>query len=384
TIGTNNLEFRSIASSGGSATGIILVNSGSTGSLIVKGNGGTAKGGNGSGGTITNKTGGADGDGSTSSGVYINNGSATLRNMILTRFDNFGVYGLSVNNVTVQYSTVGAISGAACADADGDIGTSSGAPDAGIAFGKSNPSGLNGFNNGGTALLDNLLVYCSIEHQIEIYQQSNSFSATISNSDIKDNSTAFGSDGILTEMQGTANATISVDTVSFDDNKSQAVQAAANDSSTLDMTVKNSTVVRSSQGNEGIVMSNGNNGDLIAHITNNNLNGIGGVNIFVGQTAGNATAASSLTAFIQGNTIVAPTTATNHALIAFLTSTIGQVSVANILIDSNNITQNSTSGVARPILVDTPDTSTTPSFTATVTNNTVAVDAGTGLTADVT
>lgn len=396
TIGSNNLEFRSISSNGGSATGIILVNTGSTGALVVKGNGGTSRGGNGSGGMITNKTGGTDGDGTGASGVYINGGSATLRNMILTRFDNFGVYGLSVNNVTLQYSTVGAISGSSCADADGDIGTSSGAQDAAIAFGKSEPSGLNGFNSSGTALLDNLLVRCSIEHQIEIYQQSNSFSATVSNSDIKDNSTASGSDGILIETHtdgnaGTAaaNGTITIQGNAFDDNKSQAAQAAANGDSVLDVTIDNNTVVRSSQGNEGFVLSNGTDGRLTAHITNNNISGLGGTSIFVGQTAGNANAlaggAVGLTAFIKGNTITTPINATNHALIAYLTSTVGQVSLANILIESNTIAQNSTTGTARPFLVDTPDANTTPSWTATVLNNNITfVDAGTGSSADVT
>ena len=373
TIGANNLEFRVINSNGGSATGIILINTGSTGSLVVKGDGNTSRGGNGSGGTITNKTGGTDGDGTTASAVYVSNGSATLRNMVFTRLDNFGLYGLSVNSVTLQYSQVGAISGSACADADGDIGSSSGAQDAAIVFGKSNPSGLNGFNNSGTFLLDNLLVRCSIEHQIEIYAQSNNFSGTISNSDIKDNSTSFGSDGILIETQGTSSATIAVNGNSFDDNKSQSTQGAANDSSFLDLTINSNTVVRSTQGNEGFLLSNGNNGDLTAHVTNNNISGINGVGIFVGQTPGNATAASQLIAVISGNTIVHGAAATNHSIWFAPTSTVGQVSNANVLIQNNNVTQNSTSGTVRGILVDNPDANTSPSFTVSVLNNTVAV-----------
>ncbi|HRI04240.1 MAG TPA: hypothetical protein PLL77_10905 [Pyrinomonadaceae bacterium] len=373
TIGANNMEFRLINSNGGSATGIILISTGSTGSLVVKGDGNTSRGGNGSGGTITNKTGGTDGDGTTASAVYVNNGSATLRNMVFTRLDNFGLYGLSVNSVTLQYSQVGAISGSACADADGDIGSSSGAQDAAIVFGKSNPSGLNGFNNSGTFLLDNLLVRCSIEHQIEIYAQSNTFSGTISNSDVKDNSTGFGSDGILIETQGTSSATISVNGNAFDDNKSQPTQGAANDSSFLDLTINNNTVVRSTQGNEGFVLSNGSNGDLTAHVTNNNISGINGVGIFVGQTPGNATAASQLIAVISGNTIVHGAAATNHSIWFAPTSTVGQVSNANVLIQNNNVTQNSTSGTVRGILVDNPDANTSPSFTASVLNNSVAV-----------
>ncbi len=373
TIGASNLTFRSISSSGGSATGIILTNTGSTGSLVVAGDGTTTKGGNGSGGTITNKTGGADGSGSISSGVYINNGSAILRNMTLTRFDNYGVYGLGINNVTVQYSTVGAISGTACADTDGDIGTGSGSGDAALVFGITNPSGSNGFSSGGSLLLDNLRVFCSIEHQVEIYQQSGIFTATISNSDIKDASPSLGGDGVQVEMQGTANGTVIVDTVSFDDNKSQAVQGAANDSSTLDMTVKNSTLVRSSQGNEGILLSNGSNGDLIAHVTGNNISGIPGANIFVGQTPGNASASSSLTAYIANNIIDHPTSAVNSAILVWTTSTIGAGAPANVMVTNNVITQNSTGGASRGIFVDTPDANTNPNFSVTVSGNTVNV-----------
>jgi hypothetical protein len=191
------------------------------------------------------------------------------------------------------------------------------------------------------------------------------------------------------EMQGSASATVSVQNCFFDENKSQAMQAAANDNSFIDLTINNCTVQRTSQGNEGFVLSNGNNGRLTTHVTNNNISGFGGVSIFVGQTPGNANALAGgvvgLIAVIKDNTITAPASATNHAIIAFLTSTVGQISLANILIESNTIAQNSTSGTARPFLIDTPDANTTPSFTATVLNNNVTfVDAGTGASADVT
>jgi hypothetical protein len=120
-------------------------------------------------------------------------------------------------------------------------------------------------------------------------------------------------------------------------------------------------------------------------VTNNTVSDFGGVLIFVGQVAGNATAASSLVAVISNNTLSHPTSATNHALIAFLTSSVGQVSTANILIDNNSISEPSTVGTPRPILVDTPDANTTPSFTARVINNTVTnVDPTFGTSADVT
>ncbi|MBK8501188.1 MAG: hypothetical protein IPL46_02710 [Saprospiraceae bacterium] len=114
---------------------------------------------------------------------------------------------------------------------------------------------------------------------------------------------------------------------------------------------------------------------------NNTIDGIGGAAIFVGQTAGNATVNSSLTAVISGNNITHPTSSTNTAIIAFLTSCNGancplQVTTANILIENNIVTQNSTGGTSRGIFVDTPDSGTTPSYTVSVLNNTVHVGDG--------
>ncbi|KJV06155.1 hypothetical protein VZ94_13215 [Methylocucumis oryzae] len=80
-----------------------------------------------------------------------------------------------------------------------------------------------------------------------------------------------------------------------------------------------------------------------------------------------------LHATISGNVVTQSTTATNHSILAFLTSTIGQISPARIRVDNNTVINNSTSGSTRGILVDTPDTSTSPSFDATVTNNSVAI-----------
>ena len=191
--------------------------------------------------------------------------------------------------------------------------------------------------------------------------------------EVRNNSVAGGADGIQIEMQGSATATIAVRQCFFDDNKSQPVQAAANDSSTIDIRIEDSVVRRTSQGNEGFVLSNGSNGDLVAHVLRNNIAGIGGAAIFVGQTPGNATTSSSLTAVIQGNVIDHPATATNSAILAWFTSTVGQVAPANVLIDGNTVAERSTGGVSRGIFVDTPDANTTPGFTATVTNNSVSV-----------
>jgi hypothetical protein len=141
----------------------------------------------------------------------------------------------------------------------------------------------------------------------------------------------------------------------------------------VSVTVDESYARRFDQGNEGFLFSNSSNADLTVLVSNNRINNYGGVGIFVGQGPGNATAASALHATITGNIVNQPTTATNHGIIAFMTSTVGQISQARLRIDGNTVANNSTSGTTRGILVDTPDTNTSPAFHATVNNNTVSV-----------
>ncbi|MBL7781790.1 MAG: hypothetical protein JNM22_11280, partial [Saprospiraceae bacterium] len=376
-IGAGNLNFQSISSNGGTAAGIILNNTGTIGGLVVSGDGSnTTKGGNASGGTIANKSdGGTNDSGLVGTAIFLNNTSnVVLRRMQINDCQNFGIRGLDVGNFTFQYSTINGSNG----------NTSVGTEDC-IGFGTSLPAGANGLKNGATVLIDNCIIRGGIEHNVEFYNIANTFSATISNCNITNNSLASGGDGIQIELHtdsnaGTAaaNGTFSIQNCFFDDNKSQPLQAAANGDSFIDITINNCMVQKTTQGNEGFVLSNGTDGDMVAHVTNNMITGVGGAAIFVGQTPGNATANSSLTAVISGNMIVHPTTATNSAILVLLTSCDGgfcplQAATANILIDNNMVTQNSTGGASRGILVDTPDNSTMPSFTATVTNNTVSV-----------
>ena len=118
TIGASGLSFRSIASSGGSSTGIILDNTGASGGLTVSGSG-TA----GSGGTIASKT-GADGSTSSGVGIYLNNTkSPSFARMQLNDFQNFAIRGTSVNGFTLSDSTI-----------SGTNGTSTAADEASVAF----------------------------------------------------------------------------------------------------------------------------------------------------------------------------------------------------------------------------------------------------------
>jgi uncharacterized repeat protein (TIGR01451 family) len=357
-----NITLTSVSSNGGTASGIMIQNT--SGGFTVDGDGAnTTKGGNASGGTIANKDdGGTDNTTAVGTGVFLSNAmNITLRRMQLNDLKNFGIRGLSVTGFTLQYSTING--------ANGDTATGT---EGSVAFGTPNPGGANGML--GSGLIDNCTISGGVEHNMEFYNQSGNLNAlTISNTDVKSNSAALGGDGIQMEMDGSASVTVSIQTCLFDDNKSQAVQTSSLGSSTVDLTINNCTLQRTTQGTEGFVLQNAAGSHLTLHVTNNNCTGINGAVILVGQVAGNATSASSMSAVISGNTITHSTTATNNAIIAFLSSTVGQTASSNIRIDSNLVTENSTSGVARGIFVDTPDNLTTPSFTATVTNNQVSI-----------
>jgi VCBS repeat-containing protein len=382
-IGADGLTFQSISAGtgiGSAGVGISLNSTGLTGSnggLTVTGTG-TA----GSGGTIQHKT-GADDSSTAGIGIFLKDTkNASFSWMQLNDFDNSGIVGRNVQGFTLQNSVL-----------NGVIGSSSDPVEGPISFGITNGESLPAANGlQGTGLIRNVKISGGIEHNVEFYNQSGSMSLTIDGSSvvseganpnsaaddtadciIEENSAVSGSDGILIEMQGTATATVVIDRCLFRDNKSQAVQIAANDSSAITATIDESWTRKFDQGNEGFILSNGSDGDLTAMISNNHVNNYGGTAIFVGQTPGNATASSLLNASIINNVITMPTDATNHGIIAFLTSTVGEVSQARVRIDGNSVTNNSTIGTARGILVDTPDTSTSPGFQATVTNNSVAV-----------
>jgi len=106
TIGSGNLNFQSISSSGGSADGIILSNTGIFGGLHVTGVSAAA-----SGGTIANKT-GADGSTTQGTGIYLNNTTdVELNHMQLNTFQNFGIRGFNVTGFTLNNSIINGTNG---------------------------------------------------------------------------------------------------------------------------------------------------------------------------------------------------------------------------------------------------------------------------------
>ncbi|MFL5756287.1 MAG: beta strand repeat-containing protein, partial [Chloroflexota bacterium] len=113
TIGASGLTFKSISSSGGTADGIILDTTGSSGGLTVTGDGSnTSVGGNSTGGTISGKS-GSDGSTSSGIGIYLN----STKNVVLRRMtingtnQNYGIRAFAVSNFTMEYSTIGGTDG---------------------------------------------------------------------------------------------------------------------------------------------------------------------------------------------------------------------------------------------------------------------------------
>jgi VCBS repeat-containing protein len=360
-IGAPGATFESISAGtavGTAGVGISLVNTGTAGGLTVTGTGAA-----GSGGTIEHKT-GAEGSTTGGIGIYLNNTSGvSLNNMQLNDFDNHAIRGESVGGIRVTNSTIGGV-----------IGDASAGADAPVSFGTS--GGANGFADGSSSLFQNVDISGGVEHNVEVYQQSGTFNLTVAGSTIHDNSATTGSDGLQIETTGTAHGIVAVSTTTFDDNKSQAVQATALGTSHLELTLNDNDVLTSTQGNEGFVLANGASGDLTVAVTDNNFTGVLGTNILVGSVAGNATSAAELNAIVSGNVMTLDGFATNRTLQALFSSTVGQVSTAKVTIDNNTINTiaDPVNGLAEPLFVDTPDSGTDPLVYVSVTNNTVNID----------
>ena len=371
TIGAGNLVFRSI-SVNGATTGINLSSTGSSGGLTVLGN----SAGNCGGSVVDKNTVATAPVTADCTGGTIQNAATGIRldntaNVSLTRMritgnatHNFGIYATNTTNFSLNRSVI-----------DGTIGVTTGGQDAPLVFGKLDvvgDPGINGLSGTANAITDSW-IQGGIEHNVEIYGQSNNFGLAVTRTVVKSNSVGGGADGIQMELQGTALGRVLVDNSQFDDNKSQAIQAAANGSSTVHFTLQNSRWSKTTQGNEGVVFSNGSNGQLFVDINNNLVPGtpaagFGGAAIFVGQTPGNATASSRLHATVRNNTVTTPTTATNHTLIAYPTSTVGAGAPGFVRFENNTVTNH---GLFNGIIVNTPDAGTNPNFHATVLNNNI-------------
>ncbi|OYW70606.1 MAG: hypothetical protein B7Z37_30195, partial [Verrucomicrobia bacterium 12-59-8] len=214
TIGAGNLTFASISSNGGSATGIILDTTGSSGGLRVVGTGSA-----GSGGTIANKT-GTDGAPTTGTGIYLNNTAGVqLDRMILQNFGNHAIRGLSVAGFTLANSTINTTSGKNGSNAAFDEGS--------VIFGvRAGTTGLTG-----TATITNTTITNGFEDTVGIYNASGTLTLTMDNTPIN----GAGNDGIAVELHSTATATVEVRNSAISANVGDHFQAVANGSAVLNV-----------------------------------------------------------------------------------------------------------------------------------------------------
>jgi hypothetical protein len=298
TIGSSGLNFRSISANGGS-NGIVLNNTGSSGSLTVTGNGGTctnANTGGCSGGEIQHTTGADDSTGTpVGTGIVLNNTKTpSFTRMWIHDNSNYGIRGNSVSGFTLDTSVINGTNGSNGADPFSDASVS----------------------------FDNL-----------------SGSATVSNDDIRggyeDNFRVFNTSGSLDRITfssdtfGDNNATNGDDAVHLEDSASSSV---------LKATVQNSTFT-AAEGDLLNYIHNGSGlGDLVVsgNAFSNNHPGIatggGGVTLVSDGAAGTTTMNITNNTFrdaVGPGVLVVKTTGSSTQTGTFSGNTIGVSGVAN-------------------------------------------------------
>ncbi|HEX8626499.1 MAG TPA: SdrD B-like domain-containing protein, partial [Allosphingosinicella sp.] len=261
-IAAADVTFRSISSSGGTATGIIVDTTGSLGGLHVTGNGGA-----GTGGTIASKT-GNDGLTSQGIGIYLNNtADVQLAWMQLNDFTNFGIRGLDVNGFAMSNSVIQSNISAVSKN-----GTSNALDEGSVSFGVSN--GTTGLT--GTATLTNVQIQDGFENGFALFNKSGTVNLVMNNVDV----TGSGNDGIVTQNFGTATVNIEVKNSDLSANVGDHFNATADNSANLNVLFGNNGKniltggAPSAQG-QGITIQTGVgwSGTGSANISNNEISG---------------------------------------------------------------------------------------------------------------
>ncbi len=239
--GALNVTLGSVTAAGG-ANGIRLANC--TGSFTVTGDGAAAQ--NGTGGTIQNTTG---------NGVQLDNvASVSLARLNINSSAANGVFGQNVNGLILDWCSL--------------VNNGDAADESGIRLG--DPVGANGLT--GTApgganptRIANTLIRASGEMNVAIYNSAGTLAQLeVTNVVSKDTrNRPLGADGFYFETRGTAVATVNFTGCSFSNNVTQGIQAAALAQSVLSVTVTNCGFTNN---NEGVVLANANDADLIFDI----------------------------------------------------------------------------------------------------------------------
>ncbi|HVF06439.1 MAG TPA: Ig-like domain-containing protein [Frankiaceae bacterium] len=288
TIGAADLTFLSI-SANGAARGIYLSNTGSSGNLVVTGNGGTctlASTAGCSGGSLLNLV-GADDSGATpgGTGVVLNNTrDVSLTRMRIADASNYGVRGTSVTNLTLNNVVV-----------NGTNGTNAAGPhyEGGMLFD----------NLTGTAGFSAVEVTGGHSSNIEVNNTSGTLNSTFTNLRLGPNSTAEGNDGLQVEGTGTATVNVDVQTSTFTAARGDQFQYIGNGTGGGTLTFNGNTLTNShpaiATGGGGVSLFAGAAGPVTMNVTNNTLTGAVGNAYTIAKNPG----AGSIIGTFTGNTI---------------------------------------------------------------------------------
>jgi large repetitive protein len=242
TIGSDNLNFVSINSSGSSQKpGIYLNNTGSSGALKVTGQNSSP----GSGGVIANKTGWGSHPAIPQYGVgiYLNNTlNPQLAYMDLNYFSNYAIAGSNVNGLTLTNIRITGTSGDQADSFEGAIY-------------------LN--NLSGSATIHNSQVSGGRTDNIRVLNSTGSLDRlTISNSTIGSNHSQDGQNGLLFEASGTATMNLTVTGSTFQGAGADLLQTNALDNSHMDIVLTGNTFHNTQAGSSGggVIISGGGSG----------------------------------------------------------------------------------------------------------------------------
>jgi hypothetical protein len=315
----------------------------------------TSVGGNSSGGTIANKS-GADGSTTTGSGVFLNSTSnVVLRRMTINGTNqNFGIRGVTVTGVTVEYCTLG-----------GTNGNNTGADEGSIIF-----DGLLG-----TSTFTNDAIAGSIEDNFRIRNSSGTSNVTITGSTF----TNAPNDNLIIEPSSTANVTAHVTNNTFTGAGGDHFQASTTNSATLTVVFTGNLYSGGFAGSllQGITISGGNLGStehVNFNISNNGTVGnplVGNVQggaINVNQGQGGGTWQGQVSNNIIGNAAVANSGSTQSSGIRVENhSTSGTLTA---IINGNTVRQWNNGPAINTQAGDAGNATNTGVLNVTVTNNT--------------
>ncbi|HEY0150071.1 MAG TPA: Ig-like domain-containing protein [Allosphingosinicella sp.] len=234
TIGSGGVTFQKVDSTGGSATGIFLNNAGS-GGFTITGTGTAA-----SGGTLANKT-GADGQNATGVGIYINNtNNISLSDMAIDGNQNYGIRGSTVQNFSLNRSTLGTTAANGTSNTVDQDSTSLFAGEGSIRF----------TNLTGTATISNSTLNNGLSRTVAIDNHAGTLNLTVSNSTINQSQTsALTTDALYLATRGTAKADLTIVDSQFQSYRQFAVQTVANGTSTMNIDISNSNFSNSNAAN---------------------------------------------------------------------------------------------------------------------------------------